>query len=83
MGGKCQRCGYNRSLRALQFHHLDPKEKDFHITGRDYHTWPKVEEELKKCIMLCANCHFEEHERLEKEKREFEMGEASPASRKD
>ena len=30
-GGKCERCGYNKTIQALQFHHLDPKEKDFAI----------------------------------------------------
>ena len=23
-GGKCERCGYNKCIRALEFHHLDP-----------------------------------------------------------
>ena len=77
MGGKCQRCGYSKSLRALQFHHLNPKEKDFHITGRVHHSWAQVQQELKKCVMLCANCHFEEHEKLEKEKQQFETNGAS------
>ena len=31
-GGKCERCGYNKSMRALEFHHLDPSEKDFGIS---------------------------------------------------
>jgi len=29
MGGCCQICGYNKSLMALEFHHIDPNEKDF------------------------------------------------------
>ena len=28
MGGCCQVCGYNKSTNALEFHHIDPKEKD-------------------------------------------------------
>lgn len=28
-GGKCIVCGYNKSIRALQFHHLDPTQKDY------------------------------------------------------
>lgn len=65
-GGKCQRCGYSKSLSALTFHHLDPNEKDFGISARGYtRSWEKVRIELDKCIMLCANCHAEEHERLD------------------
>jgi transcription elongation factor Elf1 len=59
-GGKCCRCGYNKSVRALHFHHLDPKEKDFGI-GLDghVHSWEELKKELDKCILVCANCHAE------------------------
>lgn len=67
MGGKCQNCGYNKSHRALTFHHLDPKEKDFQISRSCNAAWNKVVEELKKCVMLCANCHAEEREKLDAE----------------
>ncbi|ASU00923.1 HNH endonuclease [Bacillus phage Anthony] len=63
-GGACQRCGYNKSYRALQFHHLDPEEKDFQIGGKVM-LWDKIKKELDKCILLCANCHLEEHESLD------------------
>ncbi|PFB09127.1 HNH endonuclease [Bacillus thuringiensis] len=63
-GGKCQHCGYNKSHRALQFHHLDQSQKDFQISGGVY-SWDKAKAELDKCIMLCANCHLEEHERID------------------
>jgi len=61
-GGSCNLCGYNRCVEALQFHHRDPDQKDFGIakSGR-CHTWEKVQEELDKCDMLCANCHAETH----------------------
>lgn len=61
-GGQCERCGYRRCLEALDFHHLDPAQKDFGISSRGYtRSWDKVREELDKCIMLCANCHREAH----------------------
>lgn len=63
-GGACERCGYNKCMKALHFHHLDPSEKDFHITGSEYHSWEKVVKELNKCLLLCANCHYEEHEKI-------------------
>jgi hypothetical protein len=62
-GGKCLHCGYSKCVKALQFHHLDPKEKDFNI--RNYSkSFEKQKEEVDKCILLCANCHAEEHDRL-------------------
>lgn len=32
LGGKCQICSYNKSNSALEFHHLNPEEKDFTIS---------------------------------------------------
>ncbi len=59
-GGKCEFCGYNKSLGALQFHHLDPSQKEFQISGKSNFN-KKIMKELDKCILLCANCHFEIH----------------------
>jgi hypothetical protein len=28
-GGKCERCGYDVNLSALEFHHKNPEEKEF------------------------------------------------------
>jgi hypothetical protein len=62
-GGKCQVCGYAKSAASLTFHHRDPSQKDFAISGRVV-GWSKMQPELDKCDLLCANCHSEEHERL-------------------
>ena len=62
MGGRCQKCGYNRCSDALDFHHLDSSSKEFGISQRGYtRSWKKVVEELAKCVLLCANCHRELH----------------------
>lgn len=64
LGGKCQVCGYDRCLGALEFHHKDPKTREFAPTDKIYaHPgyWPKVLKELEKCALLCANCHREVH----------------------
>jgi len=61
MGGKCQICGYNKSIAALDFHHVNPLEKDKSIKNLICGSWTKIENELKKCILLCANCHREHH----------------------
>ena len=61
-GGSCERCGYNRCIEALEFHHADSSDKDFSISSKGYtRSWKRVKEELDKCILLCANCHRELH----------------------
>lgn len=60
-GGCCIVCGYLRSTRALQFHHLDPTKKDFAIS-RCIRSWIRVKVELDKCVLLCSNCHTEVHD---------------------
>jgi IS30 family transposase len=60
-GGKCQLCDYNKSLNALHFHHLDPSEKDFSISGKSL-SFDKLKSEVDKCVLVCSNCHSEIHE---------------------
>jgi len=55
-GGHCQRCGYDRCVEALEFHHLESSEKDFGISSKGYtRSWDKIRKELEKCVLLCAN----------------------------
>jgi hypothetical protein len=61
MGGKCNSCGYNKNYAALEFHHLDPKEKEFDFKKLRQCKWDTIINELKKCVMLCSNCHREAH----------------------
>jgi len=61
LGGKCIKCGFNSHLAALEFHHLNPNEKDFTLGNRLNRKWDKVQKELDKCILLCSNCHRIEH----------------------
>src|ERR1044071_4011141 len=61
-GGCCQVCGYDRCMEALEFHHLDPTQKDFGISSKGYaRSWERVKQETEKCLLLCANCHREFH----------------------
>jgi DNA-binding CsgD family transcriptional regulator len=62
-GGSCQICNYNKSIGALEFHHLDPNEKDFNISGKSY-SYEKMKNEVDKCILVCSNCHIEIHEEI-------------------
>lgn len=64
-GNKCEQCGYDKCSRAMSFHHKDATKKDFGISGKHCYTWQRIKSELDKCSLLCANCHMEEHERLE------------------
>lgn len=67
-GNKCKRCGYNKCKDALNFHHIDPTKKSFSISGAHSRKWEEIRKELDKCILLCANCHAEEHAKLRKKK---------------
>ena len=58
-GGKCEKCGYNGHLAALEFHHLG--EKDLTIAKAMNRRWEYIKEELDKCMLLCSNCHRIEH----------------------
>ena len=62
-GGKCGKCGYNKSYNALKFHHLDPDGKDFTIR-KAIRRWDIIVKEVRKCVCLCGNCHDEYHEGL-------------------
>lgn len=57
----CQKCGEQR-LYLIQFHHIDPATKEFNISKSAGHKKAKIcEEEVKKCVCLCSNCHDEFH----------------------
>ena len=60
-GGKCQCCGYDKYQGALEFHHIDPTEKDFSIGNAKLTSFNKIKTELDKCILVCSNCHREIH----------------------
>lgn len=57
LGGKCISCGFNKYVGALEFHHLDPKSKDFEISKRYREFNDAIKKELSKCVLLCSNCH--------------------------
>ena len=60
-GSKCVKCGYDKCIRALEFHHIDPNQKDFHLSAYKVLSWDKIKIELDKCILVCSNCHKEIH----------------------
>ena len=63
-GGKCVICGYNNCLRSLDFHHLEPTEKEFSISKFKNKKFEDLILELDKCVLVCSNCHGEIHDGL-------------------
>lgn len=62
-GGACALCGYEKSVRALHFHHLDPARKKFGIARNGMtRSIAEAREEMRKCVLLCSNCHMEVEE---------------------
>ena len=66
---ECEKCGFKHPA-AIDFHHIDPKTKEFSIGSELYNgkSIESIKEEMKKCIVLCANCHRIEHWNIEEEK---------------
>ena len=64
-GGKCECCGYCKCIEALEFHHLDPKTKEFQISGC-CKSFDILKMEVNKCILVCSNCHKEIHAGIRK-----------------
>lgn len=58
----CSNCGESRWW-LLDFHHVDPSEKDREVC-KLIDAPNKLEAELEKCIVLCANCHRDLHYRI-------------------
>jgi transposase len=59
-GGRCELCGYDRWIGALQFHHREGEQKEFGVAERGLtRSLEAVRREAAKCVLLCANCHSE------------------------
>ena len=57
---KCLKCGENH-ISCLEFHHKDPNEKEYNVSALKNRSHKKLLEEMKKCIVLCSNCHRKLH----------------------
>ena len=61
-GWKCVDCGFVGHHSQMDFHHLDPEQKDKNVGHLIWQrTWEKLKEEIDKCILLCSNCHRLRH----------------------
>jgi len=70
-GGKCENCGYDKCVNSMAFHHIDPSQKEFTISG-DYKSFERIKPELDKTKLLCHNCHGELHDAENQKKLEVD-----------
>jgi len=60
VGGRCALCSYDRHVGALEFHRLDPNEKQFSVSQTGVtRSLDRARDEARKGVLLCANCHAE------------------------
>lgn len=60
----CRICGENEPV-ALDFHHLDPTKKDTEVPKLLSYSREKLKTEIRKCVILCSNCHRKHHAGIE------------------
>ena len=62
-GGACTVCGYDKTISALDYHHLNALEKNamLSVAMRNGHSWTKIVKEARKCTIVCCRCHREIH----------------------
>jgi hypothetical protein len=60
---KCKKCGLSNKPYLLEFHHLDPSIKYKNVTDLQFNAYgiQKIKDEIRKCVMICRNCHMEYH----------------------
>jgi len=56
----CAICGYNKHIKILHFHHVTKKYKKFNVDSGTV-GMKQLINEIDKCVILCANCHYEMH----------------------
>lgn len=59
----CAICSLNTEAACYDFHHLNPKEKDNCVANLVYgqYSLARIKKEMRKCILLCSNCHRNKH----------------------
>ena len=56
----CIVCGESEPI-AIDFHHINPNEKEFTIGKHRGKNREWLSQEISKCVCLCANCHRKVH----------------------
>lgn len=57
---KCTHCGEGEPI-CLEFHHLDPLQKDIEISRSSACSLEHLLDEISKCVCVCSNCHKKVH----------------------
>ncbi len=61
----CSACGEYHPACCMDYHHLDPNIKEKGVSKMiQGNSWKKIQEEISKCVLVCANCHRKIHEGL-------------------
>ena len=53
----CNICGWNFFASALEFDHIDRSTKKGNVSNMTKGTLKKLINEVRKCRVLCSNCH--------------------------
>lgn len=70
-GDKCFKCGGSFPQEAYDFHHIDPKEKEYNIVKlMQTNNKEELEKEMTKCVLLCSNCHRTVHSKNQEKRKE-------------
>jgi len=56
-GNRCDSCKETLPYCCYDFHHMDPAQKEHNVSALITRAWKYVEQEARKCTMLCSNCH--------------------------
>ncbi len=56
-GRRCMSCGIESTMPIYELHHHDQEGKETNVSSIMHHSWDKVQKELRKCILVCSNCH--------------------------
>lgn len=65
---KCELCAYNGCMAALDFHHVERDDKEMTLSDIQSLKFTQGQlDEMKKCQVLCVNCHREVHWTLQTE----------------
>jgi hypothetical protein len=57
----CLFCGSNNDI---EFHHINPTEKEHTVASLISFSYKKIDEETSKCWCLCSDCHKKLHRRM-------------------
>jgi hypothetical protein len=60
LGNECKVCG-DKNIFHFTFHHNSGEDKEYKIVNIWRNRWTAIEPEIRKCTLLCDNCHRELH----------------------